>query len=72
MWPRQLLGYGRLETEALVALLCTLYQEAWGWLINSFLPGLKLNRSAWKKRYEPGRTAYQRLILKAGSTKPAC
>jgi hypothetical protein len=30
MWPRQLLGYGRLESAAAVVPLCTLYQEAWG------------------------------------------
>ena len=67
MWPRQLLGYGRLETEAWVTPLNALYQEAWGPLMNFFLPGLKLERkwrerSAWKKRYEPARTAYQRLM----------
>jgi hypothetical protein len=67
MWPRQLLGYGRLETAAWVEPLNALYQEAWGPLMNFFLPGLKLERkwrerSAWKKRYEPARTAYQRLM----------
>ena len=67
MWPRQLLGYGRLESAAAVVPLCALYQEAWGPLMNFFLPGLKLERkwrerSAWKKRYEPARTAYQRLM----------
>jgi hypothetical protein len=67
MWPRQLLGYGRLESADWVVPLCTLYQEAWGPLMNFFLPGLKLKRkwrerSAWKKRYEPARTAYQRLM----------
>lgn len=35
--------------------------------MNCFLPGLKLERKwrarrAWKKRYEPARTAYQRLM----------
>ena len=67
MWPRQLLGYDRLEVAALVAPICALYQEAWGPLMNFFLPGLKLKtkwreKSAWKKRYEPARTAYQRLM----------
>jgi hypothetical protein len=67
MWPRQLLGYGRLEVAALVTPLSALYQEAWGPLMNFFLPGLKLKtkwreKSAWKKRYEPARTAYQRLM----------
>ncbi len=36
--------------------------------MNFFLPGLKLKtkwreKSAWKKRYEPARTAYQRLMV---------
>jgi hypothetical protein len=67
MWPRQLLGYGRLEVAGLVEPLNALYQEAWGPLMNFFLPGLKRKtkwreRSAWKKRYEPARTAYQRLM----------
>ena len=35
--------------------------------MNYFLPGLKLKekwreKSQWKKRYEPARTAYQRLL----------
>jgi len=66
MWPRQLLGYGRLERAELVAPINELYQEAWGPLMNFFLPSLKLKRkwrerSHWRKRYEPARTAYQRL-----------
>jgi hypothetical protein len=67
MWPRQLLGYGRLEVEALVEPVSGLYRDVWGPLMNFFLPGLKLKekwreKSAWKKRYEPARTAYQRLM----------
>jgi hypothetical protein len=67
MWPRQLLGYGRLEREELVAPVSALYRDVWGPLMNFFLPGLKLKekwreKSAWKKRYEPARTAYQRLM----------
>lgn len=67
MWPRQLLGYERLEREELLAPINGLYEEVWGPLMNFFLPGLKLKRkwrerSAWKKRYEPARTAYQRLM----------
>lgn len=67
MWPRQLLGYGRLEQAALVPLICALYEEVWGPLMNCFLPSLKLKakwreKSAWKKRYEPARTAYARLM----------
>jgi hypothetical protein len=67
MWPRQLLGYSRLERPEWVEPINALYQEVWGPLMNFFLPGLKLKskwreRSAWKKRYEPARTAYQRLM----------
>jgi hypothetical protein len=67
MWPRQLLGYGRLEREELVEPVSRLYQEVWGPLMNFFLPSLKLKekwreKSAWKRRYEPARTAYQRLM----------
>ena len=66
MWPRQLLGYSRLEDETLVARICTLYKEVWGPLQNFFLPCLKLQAkwregSHWRKRYEPPRTAYTRL-----------
>ncbi len=61
------LDYGRLKGAALVEPICALYQEAGGLLMNFFLPGLKLQskgreKSAWKKRYEPARTAYQRLM----------
>jgi len=50
-----------------VAPICALYEAAWGPLMNFFLPGLKLQskwreKSAWKKRYEPARTAYQRMM----------
>lgn len=67
MWPRQLLGYGRLERAELVEPINELYQAAWGPLMNFFLPGLKLKdkwreRSHWCKRYEAARTAYQRLM----------
>jgi hypothetical protein len=70
MWPRQLLGYGRLEDATLVEPINELYQEAWGPLMNFFLPGLKLaakwrERSHWRKRYEPAQTAYQRLMATA-------
>lgn len=67
MWPRQLLGYGRLEDPTLVEPINELYRQAWGPLMNFFLPGLKLaekwrERSHWRKRYEPAQTAYQRLM----------
>ncbi len=67
MWPRQLLGYGRLEDPDLVEPINELYRHAWGPLMNFFLPGLKLaqkwrERSHWRKRYEPAQTAYERLM----------
>lgn len=67
MWPRQLLGYGRLEDPLLVEPINELYRQAWGPLMNFFLPGLKLaekwrERSHWRKRYQPAQTAYQRLM----------
>jgi hypothetical protein len=67
MWPRQLLGYDRLECPTLVEPINELYRRAWGPLMNFFLPGLKLahkwrEHSQWYKRYEPAQTAYQRLL----------
>ena len=55
------------QPEALVEPVSVLNWEVWGLLMNFFLPGLKLKekwpeKSAWKKRYEPARTAYQRLM----------
>ena len=66
MWPRQLLGYGRLENSQLVESICKIYKEVWGPLHNFFLPCLKLQAkwregSHWRKRYELPRTAYERL-----------
>ena len=65
-WPRQLLGYNRLEDPELVASIYALYKEVWGPLQNFFLPCLKLERkwregSHWRKRYHKPETAYQRL-----------
>ena len=76
MWPRQLLGYERLEREELVEPISALYAEVGGPLMNCFLPGLKLQRkwreqSAWKKRYEPARPAYQRLMDEGVLGRPA-
>jgi hypothetical protein len=67
MWPRQLLGYGRLETQALLAPINTLYTEAWGPLQNFFLPSMKLRQkwregSRWVRRHDAPQTAYQRLL----------
>jgi hypothetical protein len=65
-WARQLLGYGRLENPALVEPISALYREVWAPWQNFFLPCLKLEQkwregSHWRKRYEPPRTAYERL-----------
>ena len=66
MWPRQLLGYSRLEDVAMVAHICQIYKEVWGPLHNFFLPCLKLKEkwrqgSSWRKRYELPTTAFDRL-----------
>ena len=66
MWPRQLLGYGRLEDHKVVEPINEVYQNIWGPLHNFFLPCLKLKKkwregSHWRKRYELPRTAYARL-----------
>jgi len=67
MWPRQLLGYGRLEEPSLVEPINALYREAWGPLQNFFLPSMKLVKkwrvgSRWVRRHDPPQTAYQRLV----------
>jgi hypothetical protein len=67
MWPRQLLGYGRLEQERLVGPITALYQEVWGPLQNFFLPSMKLVKkwregSRWVRRHDEPQTAYQRLM----------
>ena len=64
--PFALLGCDRLERAELGAPIGARYQEVWGPLLNFFLPGLKLKakwreKSPWKKRHEPARTACQRL-----------
>ncbi|HEV2318663.1 MAG TPA: hypothetical protein VGV18_02870 [Verrucomicrobiae bacterium] len=67
MWPRQLLGYGRLEQAQLVGPINELYKEVWGPLHNFFLPSMKLVKkwrvgSRWVRRYDAPQTAYQRLL----------
>jgi len=67
MWPRQLLGYGRLEDPSGVPLINGLYKEAWGPLHNFFLPSMKLKQkwrqgSRWVRRHDQPQTAYQRLM----------
>lgn len=74
MWPRQLLGYGRLEEASLVEPINALYKEAWGPLHNFFLPSMKLLKkwregSRWVRRYDEPRTAYQRLVASGQLTR---
>jgi len=66
MWPRQLLGYGRLEEAGLVEPINQVYQELWGPLHNFFLPSMKLIHkervgSRWRRKHDSPQTAYQRL-----------
>jgi hypothetical protein len=73
MWPRQLLGYGRLGAVELVEPISALYKEAWGPLHNFFLPSMKLQKkwregSRWVRRYDKAQTAYQR-VLASGQLK---
>ena len=42
MWPRQLLGYDRLEAEAMLEPINVIYKEYWGPLQNFYLPSMKL------------------------------
>ena len=68
MWPRQLLGYGRLEDETLLTPINALYTEAWGPLHNFFLPLMKLvakwrDGSRWVRRHDEPQTACQRLLV---------
>jgi len=67
MWPRQLLGYGRLEDPTLLRPINALYTEAWVPLQNFFLPSMKLVQkwregSRWVRRPDVPQTAYQRLL----------
>lgn len=67
MWPRQLLGYGRLEDPNLVEPINRIYEELWGPLQNFFLPSMKLVQkervgSKWRRKHDRAQTAYQRLL----------
>jgi hypothetical protein len=67
MWPRQLLGYGRLAEPRVVPLINAVYQELWEPLQNFFLPSMKLcakwrDGSRWVRRHDAPQTAYQRLL----------
>lgn len=76
MWPRQLLGYGRLEDPGQVEPINQLYIQAWGPLQNFFLPSMKLVKkwrvgSRWKRRHDRPQTAYQRLLATSQLTNKA-
>lgn len=67
MWPRQLLGYGRLENPEWVLPINVLYKEYWGPLHNFFLPSMKLISktrvgSRWVRKHDQAQTAYTRLL----------
>jgi hypothetical protein len=71
MWPRQLLGYGRLEEPQVVPCINRLFAEVWGPLHNFFLPSMKLVRkwrvgAKWKRRHDDAQTAYHRLLRLGG------
>ena len=64
---RQLLGYERLEVEALLGPINALYTEVWNPLQNFFCPSLQLlekvkEGSRYRKRYAPAQTACARLL----------
>lgn len=66
-WPRQLLGYGRLEDPTLVPRINARYTAAWEPLQNFFRPSAKLaakwrEGSRWGRRHDRPRTAYERLL----------
>jgi hypothetical protein len=67
MWPRQLLGYGRLENPQAVAPINQLFKESWGPLHNFFLPSTKLISkervgSQITRTHDRPQTAYQRVM----------
>lgn len=67
MWPRQRLGYQRLENPELVTPINELYRDVWGPLHNFFLPAMKLvekqrEGSRIIRRHDEPQTAYQRLL----------
>lgn len=64
---RQLFGYDRFENRELVSLMNDLYANDWSAYQNHFCPTLKLLEkqrinSKYRKRYEPPKTPYQRLL----------
>jgi hypothetical protein len=76
MWPRQLLGYGRLEDQSQLSPINALYSQAWGPLHNFFLPSMKLVKkwregSRWVRRHDEPQTAYQRLLTQGNLSAKA-
>lgn len=70
---RQLLGYQRIEAQALIPAINELYRT-WGLFQNFFCPTLKLlskskTGSRYTKRYEPPQTPYQRLMQSTDVTE---
>ncbi len=64
---RQLLGYDRIEEEALVGHINEIYQAYFNPLQNFFIPSMKLVKkervgSKVKKEYDKPKTPYQRLM----------
>ena len=64
---RQLFGYDRLERRELLSLMNALYANHWSAYQNHFCPTLKLLEktrinSKYRKRYEPPKTPYHRLL----------
>lgn len=64
---RQLLGYRRLEDAGLLSAINDLYTNEWALMQNYFLPSMKLKTkekvgSRYRRRYEPPRTPYERLL----------
>jgi hypothetical protein len=75
MWPRQLLGYQRLENAEHVPWINALYTEVWGPLHNFFLPSTKLiekkrDGARILRQHDEPQTAYQRL-LQSGELTPS-
>ena len=64
---RQYLGYNRFDKPEILDLLNDLYQNEWRLFFNFFIPNVKLiekNRegSKTRKKYDPPRTPFQRLL----------
>lgn len=64
---RQLFGHERLEHPELVAPMNALYAQEWSLFQNHFCPSVKLlhkekRGSRYRRRYEPPRTPYARLL----------